>query len=192
MKILIIILILFLIISQNVVSIIIKDESLYMKKLDLILFQDNLIIYDIPLNDKIQNYIYKICEKYEIEYELVLAVINHESNFNTDLISYNKDKNGNILSYDQGLFQINNIYEDWYAELAGLEDFNTLDIYDNIRMGIAGLTYYLNRWDGKEIQALNEYNMGIAGYKKYRIKTKKISRSYDRKILKIKENMYKK
>ena len=62
--------------------------------------------YDIPLEKDIQKYLYDKCQEYDVSYELALAVIKVESNFNPNLT--NKNDNG---SMDYGLMQINSIHK---------------------------------------------------------------------------------
>jgi soluble lytic murein transglycosylase-like protein len=154
-------------------------------------------VYDIPLDSEIQHYLYEVCQEYDINFELALSVIWLESNFDVDCVSLNK-RNGKVVSKDQGLFQINSLNTDFYAELAELNTYDIFDYKDNIRMGVAGLNYYKCRWIDKitdtnqlKIRFLNEYNMGSQGYKNYRNKTGKVSRAYDRKILNYKEALEK-
>lgn len=88
-----------------------------------------------------QYYIFEKAKKSSFSMEFLFAVISLESNFDYTLTHYNKDKNGKVLSYDRGYFQMNNKYEEWYANLAGLIEYNVFDPYDNIKMGIAGLEF---------------------------------------------------
>jgi soluble lytic murein transglycosylase-like protein len=153
-------------------------------------------IYNIPLSKDIQEYIYNTCKEFDIEYEIALAVINLESSYDSNNIS-NNYKNGKIISKDRGLFQINSRYEAWYAELAGLNSYNIFDSKNNIRMGIAGLSYYKQYWINKgikdkktlQIKMLNSYNAGIYGYENIVKKSGKISRSYDRIIFQNKDRL---
>ena len=39
--------------------------------------------WDIPLSDDLQQYIHNLCEKYDISYAMVIAMIDVESGFNT-------------------------------------------------------------------------------------------------------------
>ena len=160
--------------------------------------QNIKIYYDIPLNEKLQDYIKDKCKEYDVEFELVLAVIQLESDFDVNCISYNKDENENIISKDIGLMQINNLYSDWYAELANLKEYNLLNPYDNIQMGIAGLSTYKRLWEDKgykdeelTIRMLNTYNMGEGSYKRFINKRNNISRAYDRVVFKNMEELVK-
>ena len=144
---------------------------------------------DIPLNVEQQMYLYNICKYYNFEYELALGVIQLESNFDSTCITYNKKANGEIISEDRGLFQINSLYEEWYAKLAQLEEWDVFDYKDNIRMGLAGLAFYKEYWENQNIDKdkldlymLNSYNLGIEGFKEYMRYNNTISRTYDRLI----------
>lgn len=123
--------------------------------------------------------------------QFLYAVIKLESSFNHLNVSYNKDSNGNIISYDRGYFQMNSRYEEWYAELAGLETYNVFNPYNSIDMGIAGLEFYrkqaIKRGYVNELNilkyTLNSYNMGEGGYRSYIITNGTMNRAYSNIIL---------
>jgi len=143
------------------------------------------IYYDIPLTIIEQEYIQDLCNQNNLSYELVLAVVKLESGYNKDLLS---------PTNDGGLFQINLNYADFYAQLAGLENYDVFNFEDSCRMGIAGLKYYKNYWIEQGIiddetlyfYMLNSYNMGTNGFISYVRTTNQISRSYDRLVSKYK------
>lgn len=149
-------------------------------------------IYDIPFSTEFQEFTYIICKEEGISYKMAIAVVQLESNFNIKCVS-NNYKNKKLVSQDRGLFQINSKYESWYAELAGLKEWDVFNAYDNIRMGIAGLSHYKRYWINKgiedntelKVKMLNGYNMGLAGHSKVGY----ISRAYDRKIFEFKEKL---
>ena len=103
----------------------------------------------IPLDYNLQREIYKLCEEYEIAYDLIMAVIKTESEFVTDAVG----DNGNSI----GLMQIQ---PKWWQELAAQ---NNLDINvpaDNVHLGIIILTNALNDNAGDLDKALKQYNSG--------------------------------
>ena len=159
--------------------------------------KEEITIYDIPLLKELQRYTYIICKEFDVNYELALAVMKLETGHTFDIKCVSKNyKNKKVVSLDRGLFQINSNYEAWYAELAGLKEWDVFNPYDNIRMGVAGLRHYKGLWEDKvddvdelKIRTLNSYNMGHSGFIKYENNTGKISRAYDRRIFEYKENL---
>jgi len=162
--------------------------------------------YDIDLPKSIQEHLYNESQSHDIEYELALAIIALETEETFDMYfkSKNTNKSGNVISIDRGLFQINNDYEKWYAELAEID--SGYDVYDpccNIAMGLAGLEYWreqvikelkLNNEEEILIATLECYNKGLEGYKRY-IKDNNTKQSaYSKAVLKyynkIKEGIY--
>lgn len=131
--------------------------------------------YDIPLDIGLQDYIRKECEEADVEMELVLAVMQVESNFNSDIIS---DTN------DYGLMQINKINHESLQKKLSIYDF--LDPYDSARAGI----YMLSKlnWCENDVQRLMCYNMGVTGAKK--TWSKGIHETeYSKKVLKAKQEI---
>lgn len=143
---------------------------------------DLFVVYDIPLTEKEQRFIYERCQEHELHYELVLGLIHLETGglFDSTLIATNS--NG---TQDMGLMQINSAYAHWYAEIAGLKEYDVFNFEDSVRMGTAGLAYWRDLCISKgitenlEIWMLNSYNMGFSGYSKVAPK----NRAYDRIIL---------
>lgn len=89
----------------------------------------NLVVgsvsWDVPLDEDLQLYIYELSERYNIEPELILAVIGQESNYNASTIG----DNGN--SY--GLMQVQ---PKWHEER--MTQYNVTDLlnpYENVLIG---------------------------------------------------------
>ena len=108
-------------------------------------------LYDVPLSEELQRYTYKLCQEYHVDYELVLAVMSLESNFDPDIIS---DTN------DYGLMQINRCNHTWLKNTLGIT--NILDPQDNIHAGVYMLSLYVNKYETVN-EALMAYNMGEHG-----------------------------
>lgn len=107
----------------------------------------------IPLDYELQEKIYKLCNKYEYEYDFVLAIMRTESGFDVDVVG----DNGNSI----GLMQIQ---PQWWQALA---DKNSLDIYnpvDNVHLGIIILNTFIEENDGDLTKALKQYNSGNPNY----------------------------
>lgn len=146
-------------------------------------------IYDIELDEQWQDLVWELCQELNLEYELILGAIHLESNFIVDCVSSNS--NGSV---DRGMGQINSKYQDWYAELSGInpEEFDPFNPEHSLKSLIYGMKYYRNYWvenhniyhkETLDIHMLNSYNMGINGYKRYKRKYG-ITRAYDRVVQK--------
>ena len=150
--------------------------------------EESLWVRDVDLDLELQEFIWETSEKYEMSYDLVLAVL-YKENRGFDLNAKNKNSNGSI---DRGLMQLNNKYNYWHAELIGLseKEFDVFNPYHNIEAGIAVLNHYRQYWIDRGVTdqerlfkyMLNSYNAGIEGYKSMGL----VSRSYDREIIKYK------
>lgn len=148
-------------------------------------------IYDINVPEEVQKYLYDKCLEYDIEYELALAVIKLETEWTFDpkFKTNNTNSKEEIISVDEGLFQINSKLTDWYAELAGIKDkYNVLNPYDNILMGLAGLDFWRRYAIEKEnlidkdeiiVYMLECYTHGYNGYKEH----KKFQTEYSKVVL---------
>lgn len=119
--------------------------------------------YDIPLEDDLQEYIWNLANEYEISYEMVLAVINAESSFRTDVVS---------RTNDYGLMQINSKYMDYHAANAGIDNFDPFNPYQNVKVGIHLLATERNYWRSQEMgeeyvfmYTLGSYKCGRTGLK---------------------------
>jgi soluble lytic murein transglycosylase-like protein len=129
---------------------------------------------NVPLDDEYQMYLYEKCIEYGLDYDLAIAKISLESNFNVAARGYNKRDNGSIDSTDYGLMQVNSKNLKWVNELAGEELDVINDVYDNIDAGLLIFKHYYNYWELKgyigyelNVRALNSYNRGLKGYYDY-------------------------
>lgn len=108
-------------------------------------------IEDCPLDVELQQGIYDICEKYNVPYELVMAMIKKESLYITDSVGDNGDS--------VGLMQIQ---EKWHYEL--MEELGVSDLTDplgNVEVGTALIASYIEE-SGNVEYALMKYNGGAA------------------------------
>jgi soluble lytic murein transglycosylase-like protein len=124
----------------------------------------NLVVgsvsWDVPLDKDLQLYIYELGERYNIEPELILAVIGIESNYKADVIG----DNGN--SY--GLMQVQ---PKWHEER--MVQYNVTDLlnpYENALIGTdylaeciekGGLEWGLMCYNGGQAQANGYTEMGV-------------------------------
>ena len=113
------------------------------------------VYFDIPLSKEMQDYIRSNCEKYDVPFELVIALIDVESSFRETVVS---------STNDYGLMQINKINHEWLEEKLGLTDM--LDPYQNTLAGTYMLSQHLNATDNDIVLALMRYNCGATGAKR--------------------------
>lgn len=153
-------------------------NELYIENEKIQQIVQDFIVYDIPLDKKLQRYTYDMCEEYGIEYEMMLAVMDVETGgtYNPKLLS---------KTNDIGLCQINKCNWEWLAE-AGLADLK--DPRQNINAGCIILGGLVEKY-GSSHRAVMAYNMGRGGASKVWKKGFRTSR-YSRKVFKIKESKF--
>ena len=127
--------------------------------------------YDVPLSEDLQDYIRTLCEENDVPMSLIIAMIEVESSFRSNVISGTSD---------YGLMQINKINHEWLKNELGVTDF--LDPYQNILCGVYILSGHLEKTDGDIAKALMRYNCGATGA--WRLWQKGIySTEYTRKVM---------
>lgn len=114
----------------------------------------NFIPLDVPLNKDVQEFIFYLSAGYNIDFTFTMALIQHESGFQADVISETDD---------YGLMQINSCNHDYLKETIGVSDF--LDPYSNIRSGMLILRKLFEKYETPE-KVLMAYNMGESGASK--------------------------
>ncbi len=142
---------------------------------DVISYHKTINYYDIPLDQKHQDYIISKCKEKDIDVELVLAVMKVESNYNFDIIS---------RTNDYGVMQVNKINHKWLKKELNINDF--LSFYDNTNAGIHILSQY--KWCESETQMLMCYNMGVSGAKRL-WKKGVYETTYTKKVLQAKKEI---
>lgn len=125
---------------------------------------------NIPLNNELQRYITMVASEYELDPNLIFAMIWNESGCKMDVIGYNK--NG---TFDTGLMCINSSL--------GFTKQELLDPYRNVEIGVSIIAEKVNRYG--EYYGLMAYNMGNAGMQRAR-KRGQTQNYYANKILKTK------
>ena len=113
-------------------------------------------IEEIPLSYELQEYTWNITQELGVPYELLLAIMWHESRFTVDAIGYNT--NG---TQDSGLLQIDDVNRGWLQEELGIEDL--LDPKQNILAGATILSETISKYP--ENLALMSYQYGESGMK---------------------------
>lgn len=113
--------------------------------------------YDVPLSKEFQEYIIDVCKGYPqeingVHLELVLAVIERETNYNPDAIGDGSDA--------YGLMQVQPKHHKARMERLGVTDL--LDPHQNVRVGIDYLAECLREYETLD-EALTVYNAGALG-----------------------------
>ena len=104
---------------------------------------------DKPMEVEYQGFLYWMAEKYDLDFYLLVALIETESDFQADLISETND---------YGLMQINKMNHEWLSKELDITDF--LDPYQNMKAGCYVLSKLMDSCDGNVTKALMSYNMG--------------------------------
>ena len=112
----------------------------------------DVFLYDVPLSDSLQRYLYEICADEGVPLELVLAMIEYESGFDPEAVSQTDD---------YGLMQINAVNHEWLNEEYRCADM--MNPYQNVFCGVSIIGSYIERYDGDLTKALMAYNMGDSG-----------------------------
>lgn len=111
----------------------------------------NFVPLDVSMDEDLQEFIFYLSAGYNIDFTLVMAMIQQESGFQADVISG---------SNDYGLMQINKINHPYITETLGITDF--LEPYNNVRSGMFILRKLFEKYETPE-KALMAYNMGETG-----------------------------
>lgn len=106
---------------------------------------------DCKLDAETQEFVFYLCKGYDIDWTLVMAIMQQESSFRSDVIS---DSN------DYGLMQINKVNHEWLTETLGVTDFT--DPHQNIRAGVFILRKLFEQYTEPNL-VLMSYNMGQTG-----------------------------
>ena len=126
--------------------------------------------YDIPLSRELQEYTFRLCEENGLDYEMVLALMDQESDYREKIIS---------KTNDYGIMQINEINHEWLKEELGIDDF--LEAEQNILAGIRILTELTEKYEDPHL-VLMAYNCGETGAKRL-WKQGKTTSEYSRSIM---------
>lgn len=114
----------------------------------------DVFLFDVPLSDSLQRYIYEICADENVPVTLVMAMIEHESGFDPEAVS---------PTDDYGLMQINAVNHEWLKKEYRCADM--MNPYQNVFCGISIISSYIDKY-GELDKALMAYNMGNYGAQK--------------------------
>lgn len=110
--------------------------------------------FEVPLSHSLQTYIYEVCAEEDVPVTLIMAMIEHESEFNADTVS---------STNDWGLMQINEVNHERLEEKYRCADM--LNPYQNVFCGIKIIGSYISKYDDLT-KALMAYNLGDYGANK--------------------------
>lgn len=151
--------------SVGMAAVIDQEESKYM-------------LYDVPLDAILQNYIMHLCDEYCVSASLVIAVIERESSFDMSAIG------DNGRSY--GLMQIQEYYHIERMDRLGID--NLLNPYQNVLVGIDILAEKLTKYETVG-EALTAYNAGDSGAYKHYFSKGIYANNYAKEIIKRAEEL---
>ena len=103
---------------------------------------------DIPLSDELQEYAYQTAQKYNVDYDLILAIMQTESQYQ-NVVSDNGE--------DIGLCQINSSNAEWLYKEYGL--YNLMEEHQNIEACAVILSKLSDKFD-TENEVVMAYNLG--------------------------------
>lgn len=106
---------------------------------------------DCRMPEEQQEFVFFLCKGYNVDFTLVMALIQQESSFNPNVVS---------PTNDYGYMQINAINHEWLTKTIGVTDY--LDPYQNIRAGVFVLRKLIERYQDTNM-VLMAYNMGETG-----------------------------
>ena len=112
---------------------------------------EEFVPLDVPISEDLQEFIFYLSEGYEIDFTFVMALIQQESGFRSDVVS---------ATNDYGLMQINEVNHQYLKEQLEIADF--LNPYDNIRAGMFKLRKLFEKYE-TPAKVLMAYNMGEGG-----------------------------
>lgn len=131
---------------------------------------------NIPLKLEQQRFIHFQCDKYDVDYEVILALMSLESNYNINAIN-NSNNNGTT---DYGIMQINDCNINSLNKHFGRQ-LDYMDFEDNV---MAGVYYFSTIQDVENVsKTLLKYNQGSYGSSKYYNKYLTYDSAYVRIIL---------
>lgn len=116
------------------------------------------VFYDVPILTVGEQMQYQDnCKEYGFDYKWYIAMLWQENDFIMDSVSYNKEG----LGSDHAREQLNSRYHDWFAELAGLEDYDITNWEHTSLMGLSYLDWIKESMNvKKDRDAIFVFNVG--------------------------------
>lgn len=129
------------------------DDRVLTQEISLDWGTDNLEFtpLDVAMDEEQQEFIFYLCAGYNLDFTLVMALIEYESNYQADAVSETND---------YGLMQINHINHDWLTKTIGVTDY--LDPYQNVRAGCFIFRKLFEKYQDADM-VLMAYKMGETG-----------------------------
>lgn len=134
------------------------EKEIKSKDFDIAKYQ--VPMKELPEKANITYFAYGEAKRQGVDPNLVLAMIQQESNFKPGEISKNYSAEGKLLSVDKGVMQHNSSNYKYFKKLNGGKDYDPLDYKDNIRLGIKFLKHLLDYYKGDVDKAVMAYNAG--------------------------------
>lgn len=131
---------------------------------------------DVPMDEDLQEFVFYLSAAYEMDFTFVMALIQQESGFRSDVVS---------ATNDYGLMQINEVNHQYLKEQLEIADF--LNPYDNIRAGMFILRKLFEKYE-TPAKVLMAYNMGEGGAS-YLWRQGVFEINYSKSVLQIQQEM---
>lgn len=135
--------------------------------------------FDVPILITHQDHIFNLCEKYEIAPEIVIAIIERESNYDASAVGDNGES--------AGLMQIQE--HNHYDRIERLGVTNLFDPIDNVEVGVDYLAHCIERNGGNIEMALMSYNAGQKGANENYFSKGIYSNAYSQNVLEIAQRL---
>lgn len=129
--------------------------------------------FDVPLSYNLQDHIFNLCEEYGIAPEVIVAMIERESNYDASAVGDNGES--------VGLMQIQE--HNHYDRIERLGVTDLFDPFENVEVGIDFLAQCITRNGGNIEMALMSYNAGQRGAETNYFSKGIYSNAYSQKVL---------
>ena len=129
--------------------------------------------FDVPLSYELQDHIFNLCEEYGIAPEVIVAMIERESNYDDGAVGDNGES--------VGLMQIQE--HNHYDRIERLGVTNLGDPFENVEVGIDFFAQCITRNGGNVEMALMAYNAGQNGAETNYFSKGIYSNAYSQKVL---------
>jgi hypothetical protein len=129
--------------------------------------------FDVPLSYNLQDHIFSLCEEYGIAPEVIVAMIERESNYGASAVGDNGES--------VGLMQIQE--HNHYDRIERLGVTDLFDPFENVEVGIDFLAQCITRNGGNLEMALMSYNAGQRGAETNYFSKGIYSNAYSQKVL---------